>query len=334
MTAEARRPGGPDDDRPADHRESLDVEPLTPNNASALPEVYEVVHGGRTMTVAEIRARTGRDRQVVHGNLDRLVRAGLVEGSASTFRLVEPALAPSVVRSVAELGSPLRWDLRAFALDEGELVVEDARRALDLSAANTRTVLNALADDGYLSKRSGAREGGRIGYRVTEAGERELGEIDDPDEYLDRGGETVEHYVNGIEGTAFRPPYGIEDVALVARRGPLTVAGLLAETDRAEKSTRRRLSRLAERGLLEETRRRAHNEYRPTPRTRRMVAAVRDGEDERLPEPFLPADVFRVSASLLHDASPDLADRYVSEWKSAGFVEGSRHERFRFVHGE
>lgn len=67
----------------------------------------------------------------------------------------------------------------------GDLVVEDARRALDLSAANARTVLNALADDGYLSKRSGAREGGHIAYRVTEAGERELGGIDDPDEYLD-----------------------------------------------------------------------------------------------------------------------------------------------------
>lgn len=348
MTAEARRPEDPEEGSTAARPGPLDVGPLISNNPSALPEVYEAVHSARTAAPAEIGARTGRDRQVVHANLDRLVAAGLVaERTDSTYRPVEPALAPAVVQSLAELGSTLRWELCAFAVDEGDLVVEDVREAFDLSSSNARKLLNALADAGYLAKRSGARDGSRVTYRITEAGERALVELEDPAQYLDHDGETVEHYATGIEGTAFRTAYEVEDAALVARLGPVTVGGLLAETDKEEKSTRRRLARLADRGLLEETRRRGHNEYRPTPRTRRMVDAVRDLENERrlwawertvppacrerLPDPFFPDDVFEAFSALLDDASPDLADRYVSRWKSAGLVEGNRHEGFRLV---
>lgn len=329
----------------------LDSRTLITHNETVLPEVYAPIHATRTAAPTAISSTTGLARQVVHRNLKRLVDAGAVaRHDPATYRLIEPALAPTVVQSLSEVGSPLRLDLCGVAVDHDRIVVDEARRAIDLSESNARKILNALAADGYLAKRESRQDEGVLVYRITAQGARALRALEDPAAFCGRDGETVQHHPTGIEGTAFRTAYEVEDAYLIAQRGGTTVADLLAEMDKAEKATRRRLARLTERGLLEETRRRETNVYRPTPRTRTMISGVRECEDDRrlqawtteipdaclkrVPEPFFPEHVFEVFLTLLHDASPELADEYITTWKAAGLIEGNRNSGFRFVHAQ
>lgn len=329
----------------------LTVEALITNNDTFLPEVYAHVHSAHAASPSDISAALQCDRQTVHRNLERLLSAGLVDEESETrYSLVEPALPPTVVQSVAELGSSLRLDLCEFAVDQRTIVVDDARRTSEMSGANLRKTLNALSDDGYLAKRSSRQDEGLLIYRVTDRGARELAMLDDPSEYLGRDGSSVSHYANGIEETAFRTAYEIEDAYVISQREECTIAELLAETNKEEKSTRRRLTRLTERGLLDVTRREAQNLYRPTPRTRQMVTEIRSLEDERrlrtwtetappilrdtLPDWFFPEELFQALETELHDADSGLADQYISTWKQAGLVEGNRHRGFRFVREE
>lgn len=348
MTSDAvgpdRRPGPSAD---ADVRE-LDVAPLLTNNDTVLPAVYDVLYRTGTPTAVAIASRIGSSRQVVHANLDRLETAGLAATlDDSTYRLVTPAPDPAVVQSLAGLGSRLRKELCAFAVDEGVVHVGDVRAAFDRSASNARKVLNDLADDGYLYKQSGGGGEGLLTYSATETGRRELRRLEDPTAYRDRSGESVAHHADGIEGTAFRTAYEVEDVHVVAEAGSATVDELLAATEKSETATRRRLDRLVDRGLLEVRRREARNVYRPAPRTRAMIGTLRDLADERrrrawretvpdgvreaLPEPFYPEDLYELLATELHEASPSLADEYVAGWKDADLVEGNRIQGFRFA---
>lgn len=341
---------GRDPNRGAEPPE-LETDTLITSNDTALPTVYDCLHSMGSATAVAIGSRIGSDRQVVHGNLDRLVAGGLAaRHTDATYRLVRPTLDPTVVQSLTELGSSLRRDLCALAVDEEPIVVDDARTALDLSASNARKILNDLADDGYLTKREGTGGRGLVTYRVTGAGERELAALDDPTEYLGRDGRRVGHYAGGIEATAFRTAYEIEDVHVLARLGSATVDELLAETSKAEKATRRRLDRLVERGLLETARRRARNAYRPTPQTRTMIDAVRRVGDERrrrywkrtvpdacrdrLDEPFFPEGLFRVLSDAFAEATPGLADELLTAWKDRGLVYGNRRQGFHFSDGE
>jgi len=326
----------------------LTVDALITNNDTFLPEVYAHVYSSETASPTDISTALQCDRQTVHRNLQRLVSAGLVDREDETnYSLVEPSLFPTVVQSVAELGSSLRLELCEFAVDEGAVVVDDTTRAFEMSSANLRKTLNALADDGYLAKRSSRQAEGLLTYHVTDRGTSELDGLDDPTEYLEKDGSSVVHYPNGIEGTAFRTAYEIEDAYVVSGREECTIAELLEETNKEEKSTRQRLKRLTERGLLEATRREAQNLYRPSPRTRQLVTEVRSLEDERrlqawtetippalrdaLPDRFFPEELFRALDTELHDADSGLADRHISTWKQAGLIEGNRHRGFSIV---
>lgn len=326
----------------------LVVEPLLTNNATVLPEVYECLYAAETATAVDVTSGVGTSRQVVHANLGRLVDAGLAtRDDDSTYRLVRPALAPAVVQSLTELGSPLRRDLCGYAVDERTIAVRDVRDRFDLSAANARKILNALADDGFLSKRSGDAEGGLLTYEVTTAGARALEALDDPRVYLGRDGDSVAHHASGIEGTAFHTAYEVEDVYVIAQSGETTVDELLAATEKSATATRRRLDRLVDRGLLEESRREGRNTYRPAPRTGRTVEAVRTLEDERrrrawklappdrlrdrLPDPFFPEDLYRVLSTFFHETPPSLVNEYVRAWKDAGLVAGNRQRGLRFT---
>lgn len=325
-----------------------DIDPLITQNKTVLPEVYEHVYLAQMVEPTAISTKTGLNRQVVHKNLRRLVDAGLVrQQGVNTYQLAEPTLEPTVVQSLSELGSPLRWAICAFAVDQGKLVVTDLQRAFDVAPSNARNILNALAENGYLAKRESARANGVLVYHVTDEGTRALQTLENPTAYLGREGETVQHYANGIEGTPFRTAYGIEDVYIISQHGGATVNELLTEIDKAEKATRRRLNRLTERNVLEKTRRRERNTYSPTPRTRAMIEAVRGLEDDRrlqawktripeacvkqVPEPFFPKHIFEVFSKLLHRTSPELADEYITIWKAAGLVKGNRSRGFRFV---
>ncbi len=328
--------------------EQLTVEALITNNDTFLPEVYAYIHSSHSASPTDISTALQCDRQTVHRNLERLVSAGLVDRENETkYSLIEPAPLPTVVQSLAELGSSLRLDLCEFAVDEGTLLVDDVRQAFEMSSANLRKTLNALSDDGFLAKRSGQQDEGLLTYRVTDQGTRELDSLDNPTGYLGKDGSSVSHYANGIEDTSFRTAYEIEDAYVISQRGECTIAELLTETDKEEKSTRRRLTRLAERGLLDVTRREAQNLYRPTPRTRQMVTEIRTLKDERrlqtwretipptlrdsLPDWFFPEELFHAFEAELHDANSGLADQYISTWKQAGLIEGNRHRGFRFV---
>lgn len=331
--------------------EELSVEALITNNDTDLPEVYAQIYTAGTASPTEIRTALQCDRQTVHRNLDRLVDAGvIVQEETTAYSPLEPAPAPTVVQSLAELGSSLRLELCSFAVNEGALVVEDARKAFEMSSSNLRKTLNALAADGYLAKRSGRQDEGLLAYRVTDRGSEALATLDDPGEYRNRDGTAISHYTNGIEGSPFRTAYEIEDVSIIAQREECTVAELLAATEKDEKATRRRLDRLAKRGLLDVTQRQARNLYRPTPRTQQMISEIRSLEDERrlqlweasipatlrdtLPNWFFPEELFRAFEAELNEPRSGLADEYISTWKRAGLIEGNRHRGFRFVQKE
>lgn len=328
--------------------EILDTSALITHNNTALPEVYDAVYSTRTTTPPEISSSVKLSRQVVHQNLERLVDAGLVRREESTYHLIEPTLRPTVVQSLSELGSLLRLELCTVAVDRERLTVADARGAVDRSTSNTRKILNALADDGYLGKRASLPDEGHLVYQLTEHGTHALESLEEPTRFCDRDGATVTYHSTGIEGTAFRTAYEIEDAYLIARHGGATVIDLLAGTDKEEKAMRRRLNDLAQRDLLTKTRRRTQNVYRRTPRTRTMVESVRACEDDRrlhewsdripdgcregLLEPFFPTHLFDIFSTLLHDPQPDLADEYIKKWKAAGLIDGNRHSGFRIIH--
>lgn len=328
----------------------LITSPLITHNQTALPEVYGVVYATHTTTPPDIVSTTGLSRQAVHTNLNRLAKAGLIGHEDSTYCLVEPALPPTVVQSLAELGSDLRLDVCTVVVDRHSITVTQLQEVIDRSESNTRKILNALAEDDYLTKRESPYDEGRLIYRVTEDGTRALDSLADPTEYCGRAGTSVTHHSSGIEGTAFRTAYEIEDTYRIAKLETATVSEVLADTDKEEKATRRRLDQLVQRGFLSKTHRREKNVYRPTPRTQTMIEAIRTCEDkrrltkwqhqipeaclQRLPDPFFPTDLYEVLADLLHDPAAGLADEYIQAWKTVGFIDGNRGTGFQIVRPE
>lgn len=226
---------------------------LVSRKPSALPEIYEYVVDAVRATPSEIQEAVNVSKSVAHSNLGTLLDVGLVgKVERGVYRPSTVTLDPSVVSALGELRSARQFEICEFAARKSDLDVPTVGDRLGMSHSNVRNVVLRLEDSGFLIARREPFENSRKRYRLAEKGVRNLAALD-VEEY--RGWnwkETVAHET-GIEATAFRTAYEVEDAHYLSKTDdeflhPKRIASAFGKN---VKKTQLRFSKMAERGLLE-----------------------------------------------------------------------------------
>lgn len=237
----------------ADRATPFDPTSLVSRKPSALPDIYEYIVVAERATPRAIREELAVSRSVVHSNVGLLCEVGLVERiERGVYQPATISLDPSSVRALGALRSKRQFEICELAAGGAELDVSAVGNQLEMSPSNVRNAVARLEEGGFLEVRREPFEKSRKEYRLTEVGERALRSLD-VEEY--RGWnwqETVAHET-GIEGTAFRTAYEVEDARYLFENDdewlhPERIASALGKNAR---KAQHRFSKMAERGLLD-----------------------------------------------------------------------------------
>jgi DNA-binding MarR family transcriptional regulator/ribosomal protein S25 len=233
--------------------EAFESAELVSKKPSALPRIYEYVVDAGRVTPREIQEGTNVSKSVAHSNLGTLRDVGLVQKvERGVYQPSPVSLEPAAVHALGELRSTRQFQICEAAAQASDLEVRTVADHLGMTHSNVRNAVLRLEESGFLAVRREPFENSRERYRLTDEGARALAALD-VEEY--RGWdwrETVAHET-GIEGTAFRTAYEVEDANYLADAGdgwihPQRVASSLGKN---VKKTQLRFSKMAERGLLE-----------------------------------------------------------------------------------
>jgi DNA-binding MarR family transcriptional regulator len=332
---------------PAVDGERFDPTALISKRPSSVPTIYEAIVDGDGISPKEIGARIDASQSVVYTNVRTLLDHGLIaKVERGIYRPADIALDSAVLSNLGDLRSTRQYELCRVASEYAELDAATIADRLEMSRSNGRKTAQYLESGGFLSTRRVAYSRSRERFRLTVEADRALRTLE-IDRYLGRDRRASVAHESGIEGTAFRTPYEVEDAHyLTAAEGtwfhPCSVARAL---DKNEKKTRVRFSKMAERGLLERTEEEHKLLFAATEKTRSMVAELdlyaisrqRDldlygvAKEQRVPGRFTIDDLYSALASNGGSVTVCEVHNARDALKRAGLLVGDRLSGYSFV---
>lgn len=328
----------------------FDPATLVSRKPSALPAIYAYVVDRERATPLAIREALGVSKSVVHSNLETLRQVALVERpDRGVYAPATISLDPDTVQALGELRSRQQLEFCRFASRAVDLDVSDVADRTGMAPSNVRNAARRLEASGFISVHREPFEKSRTRYRLSEAGARALASVD-VDRYLCRDGRRTVAHETGIEGTAFRTAYEVEDAHHLSETEaewlhPERVASAL---EKDAKQTQRRFTKMADRGLLERTTERKKLVFNPTERTTTLFdelelyrISMRYGldlysvaTDDAVPAGFSNDDLYSALVGNGEDVSVREIASARTALKRAGLLRGNPATGYSFTVGQ
>lgn len=329
---------------------AFDPRALVSRKPSSLPTIYEYVYTAGTATPREIESQLDGSPTVVQPNLSTLIDLGLIERiEHGVYGPAAIPIDPASVHALGELRSEMQYEICRIASEGGEFDVSTMNERAGSTKSNVRAAVTRLADLGFLDLRREAHRNSYKRYRLSDHGKQSLAGIDVERYRGWDGRETVAHET-GIEGTAFRTAYEVEDAHYLATVDATWVHPERVATSlgKEESKTRHRFASMAERGLFDVSAEREKIVFLSTTRTRALfddlalytIARAYEldlysvANDERLVDAFSIEDLYSVLARRGSNPSVSDLNRAKTDLGAAGVLDGDRLTGYYFTIGD
>lgn len=327
---------------------AFDAASLVSKKPSSVPAIYEYSFEHPPTSPQEIQQSLNVSKSVTFSALDKLRRLELItRQKRGEYEPADITLDPPTVHELGQLRSQKQLEICRFAHYVDTFVASDLAREFDGSRSTLRQTAVHLRDKQFLHQRWEPFGKSPQAFQVTEQAERALSVVEVED-YLGRDGLHVSPHTSGIEGTAFRTAYEIEDAHYITQvdRPWVRPEEISSALDKNRKKTQRRLADMTDRGLLASKALREKMVFGETEKTASLMRDLRLYTVSKLHE----LDVYSIAKQTQPNELMTLDDLYsslnagecsltpqtlasaIEDLKRADLIEGNSMSGYRFLH--